>query len=196
MNRINEPPDANQRPDPSEFAEFAKSLGELGPGSGLYPRTIVSLDAGHLFYSLGTGANLTLPSGVATGDVPFAPNLNPAFFYSWDVHPEQPPEWFRVSLRFTPVDFGISVARSYEIEWVVVPWIFELGAELTLEVASNSGTNTESFTLGEFGVHTLRITTGPIDPNETLRAALVRSSRNGSWIWLRANITYPPPTNE
>ena len=196
MNRIPNPPNEPQRPDPSELAEFTKKLRDIGPGSGLYPGTIVSIDAGHLFYSLGTGANLTLPSGVATGDALFAPNLNPAFFYSWDVHPEQPPDWFRVSVHFTPSDFGISEARSFEIEWVVVPFIFDLGAELTLEVSPNSGTVAGSWTLGEFGVRTLRITAGPIEPNETIRADLVRNSRNGSWIWLRTNITYPPPTTE
>jgi hypothetical protein len=196
MNRINDPPNANQRPDPSEFAEFSKKLTEIGPGSGLYPGTIVSIDAGHLFYSLGTGANLALPSGVATGDLPFAPTLNPAFFYSWDVHPEQPLDWFRVSVRFTPSDFGISETRSFEIEWVVVPWIFELGAELTLEVSSNSGTNTASWTLGDFGVRTLSITSGPVQPTETLHADLIRNSTNGSWIWLRTNIRFPHPTTE
>ncbi|NEN05871.1 hypothetical protein G3T36_08290 [Diaminobutyricibacter tongyongensis] len=193
MDRITDSQNAPRRPDASELAEFTKKLREIGPGSGLYPGTIVSIDAGHLFHSLGTGANLALPSGVATGDVLFAPNLNPAFFYSWDVHPEQPPDWFRVSVRFTPADFGITQARSYELEWVVVPWIFELGAVLTLEVSTNSGTTAQSWTLEEFGVRRLRIAAGPIEPNETIRADLVRNSTNGSWIWLRTNIAYAPP---
>ena len=196
MNGITNPQHPRQRPDPLELAEFSKKLRDIGPGSGLYPHTIVSIDAGHLFYSLGTGANLTLPSGVATGDSPFAPNLNPAFFYSWDVHPEQQPDWFRVSVRFTPSDFGISEARSFEIEWVVVPFFLELGAELTVEASTSSGTIAESWTLGEFDVRTLRIATGRVEPNETVRADLVRNSRNGSWIWLRTNITYPRPTTE
>ncbi len=196
MNGIPNPQNPRPRPDPSELAEFTQKLRGIGPGSGLYPGTIVSLDAGHLFYSLGTGANLTLPSGVATGDSAFAPNLNPAFFYSWDVHPEQPPDWFRVSVRFTPSDFGISEARSFEIEWVVLPFIFELGAELTVEASTNSGTISESWTLGEFAARTLRISTGTVAPNETIHADLVRNSRNGSWIWLRTNITYPRPTTE
>ena len=196
MDGITNPPNVRRRPDPSELAEFTQKLRGIGPGSGLYPGTIVSLDAGHLFYSLGTGANLTLPSGVATGDSAFAPNLNPAFFYSWDVHPEQPPDWFRVSVRFTPSDFGITEARSFEIEWVVLPFIFDLGAELTVEASTSSGTNAESWTLGEFAVRTLRISTGTVEPNETIHADLVRNSRNGSWIWLRTNITYPRTTTE
>jgi hypothetical protein len=196
MNGTINPQNPRPRPDTSELAELTQKLREIGPGSGLYPGTIVSIDAGHLFYSLGTGANLTLPSGVATGDSAFAPNLNPAFFYSWDVHPEQPPDWFRVSVRFTPSDFGITEARSFEIEWVVLPFVFDLGAELTVEASTSSGTISESWTLGEFAVRTLRISTGTVAPNETVGADLVRNSRNGSWIWLRTNVTYPRPTTE
>ncbi|WP_308465819.1 hypothetical protein [Rathayibacter soli] len=196
MNRIPNLPNAPQRPDPSELAEFTKKLRDIGAGSGLYPSTIVSIDAGHLFYSLGTGANLALSSGVATGDSAFAPNLNPAFFYSWDVHPEQPPDWFRVSVRFTPSDFGISEARSFDVEWVVVPFFLELGAELIAEASTSSGTIAESWTLGEFAVRTLRITAGPVEPNETIHVDLVRNSRNGSWIWLRTHIAYPRPITE
>jgi hypothetical protein len=184
------------RPSPAELAEFARKLRDLGPGSGVYPGTIVSIDAGHLFYSLGTGADLALPSAVATSDDLdlFTQNLNPAFFYSWDVHPEQQPDWFRVSAHFTPSDFGIGDTGSYEVQWVVLPWIFELGAELTLEASPNPGPGAGSYTLGEFGVFTLSMTAGPIEPNETLHADLIRNSSNGSWIWLRTNITYLPPT--
>ncbi|WP_426515598.1 hypothetical protein ACPPVQ_13400 [Diaminobutyricibacter sp. McL0618] len=196
MDGITDPPNTPRRPDPSELADFTQRLRDIGAGSGLHRGTIVSIDAGRLFYSLGTGANLALPSGVATGDVAFAPTLNPAFFYSWDVHPEQPLDWFRVSVRFTPSDFGISETRSFEFEWVVVPFFLELGAELTIEVSSNSGTFAESWTLDEFAMRTLRLATGPVEPNETVRADLVRNSRNGSWIWLRTNVTYPPPTTE
>jgi hypothetical protein len=140
------------------------------------------------------GADLTLPSGLATGDDLFSPNLNPAFFYSWDVHPEQQPDWFRVSARFTPSDFGIGDTRSYEVEWVVLPFFLDLGAELTLEASPDPGPGAGSSTLGEFGVRTLSMAVGPIEPNETLHADLIRNSRNGSWIWLRTNITYLPPT--
>jgi hypothetical protein len=178
------------------MAEFAQKLKNLGPGSGLHPGTIVSIDAGHLFHSPGTGADLTLPSGVATNDTAFAPNLNPAFFYSWDVHPGQPPDWFRVSLRFTPSDFGIGEAGSYVIEWVVIPFVFELGAVLTLDASPNPGTGAGNVTLDEFAVRTLRMTAGPVQPNETMHADLIRNSLNGSWIWLRANITLPPPTTK
>ena len=43
---------------------------------------------------------------------------------------------------------------------------------------------------------TLRMTAGPVQPNETMHADLIRNSPNGSWIWLRANITLPPPTTK
>lgn len=194
MNRITHSSHAAQRPSPAELAEFARKLRDLGPESGLYPGTIVSIDAGHLFHSLGTGADLTLPSGLATGDDLFSPNLNPAFFYSWDVHPEQQPDWFRVSARFTPSDFGIGDTRSYQVEWVVLPFFLDLGAELTLEASPNPGPGAGSSTLGEFEVFTLSMAVGPIEPNETLHADLIRNSRNGSWIWLRTNIAYLPPT--
>jgi hypothetical protein len=195
MNRITHSPHA-ARPSPAELAEFARKLKDLGPESGLYPGTIVSIDAGHLSHSLGTGADLALPSYVATGDDLdlFTQNVNPAFFYSWDVHPEQQPDWFRVSARFTPSDFGIGDTRSYEVEWVVLPFFLDLGAELTLEASPNPGPGAGSSTLGEFAVFTLSMAVGPIEPNETLHADLIRNSRNGSWIWLRTNITYLPPT--
>lgn len=187
------------RPSPAELAEFARKLRDLGPGSGLYPGTIVSIDAGHLFYSPGTGADLALPSAVATSDDLdlFTRNVNPAFFWSWDVHPApQQPDWFRVSARFTPSDFGIGDTGSYEVQWVVLPWIFELGAELTLEASPNPGPGAGVFTLGEFEVFTLSMAVGPIEPNETLHADLIRNSRVGSWIWLGTNITYLPPTRK
>lgn len=196
MNGITPSPHAARRPSPGELAEFARKLRDLGPGSGLYPGTIVSIDAGHLFHSLGTGADLSLPSYVATGDDLdlFTQNLNPAFFYSWDVHPEQQPDWFRVSARFTPSDFGIGDTLSYEVEWVVLPFFLDLGAELTLEASPNPGPGAGSSTLGEFEVFTLSMAVGPIEPDETLHADLIRNSRNGSWIWLGTNITYLPPT--
>ncbi|TAM71830.1 MAG: hypothetical protein EPN48_00010 [Microbacteriaceae bacterium] len=185
---------ATKRPSASELTELAGRLRGFGPESGLYPGTIFSIDAGHLFHSLGTGAELTLPSGVATGDTPFAPNLNPAFFYSWDVQAQQSPDWFRVSVRFTPSDFGIIGARSYEIEWVVLSVFFDLGAELTLEASPNPGSSAGTTTLGAFGVQTLCMSAGPIEPNETLHADLIRAGRNGSWIWLRTNIADVRPT--
>lgn len=195
MNRITHSPHAAPRPSPAELAEFARKLRDLGPESGLYP-PIVSIDAGHLFHSLGTGADLALPSYVATADDLFlpSPNLSPAFFYSWDVHPEQQPDWFQVSARFTPSDFGIGDTLSYEVEWVVLPFFLDLGAVLTLEASPNPGPGAGSSTLGEARVFTLSMAVGPIEPNETLYANLIRNSRVGSWIWLRTNITYLPPT--
>jgi hypothetical protein len=175
------------------MAQLAEKLSQLRPEAGLYPGSIVSIDGGRLLHSVGTGADLMLPSAVATGDPVFAPNLNPVFFYSWDVHAGQPTDWFRVSVRFTPSEFGITATHAYEVEWVVAPFFLELGAELLLEATPGVGPVT--VTLDDFSVRTLRIGAGPIGPDETLKVDLIRNSTNGSWIWLRTDITFPPPVN-
>lgn len=189
---------AARRPDPAALSELASMVREFGPGSGLYPGTIVSVDAGHLFYSLATGGELSLPSAVATGDTYFAPNLNPAFFYSFDVHRdgEQTPDQFRVSVRFTPSDFGISEALSYEVEWVaLVPVIIDpASVVLTLTASPNPGSGVGDKTLEGFGPHVMRLSAGPIRPDETLRTELIRNSWGGSWMWARTTISYLPPT--
>ncbi|WP_158864957.1 hypothetical protein [Leifsonia sp. AG29] len=187
-------PSDGGRPSRSELADFAARLEALGPQTPVFPRTIVSIDAGHLFHSLGTGADLTLPSGAATGDTLFAPNLNPAFFYSWDVHTGQPPDWFRVTVRFTPADFGIQATSAYLIEWIVLPFFLDPGAELTAQVSVGGAPQT--VTLNDQAVTRVRIGSAPIPPGETLTAELIRSSAQGSWIWLRTDIGFPPLTNE
>ncbi|MFE4950008.1 hypothetical protein ACFQ9V_07855 [Leifsonia sp. NPDC056665] len=200
MNSIpTSPADTPRRPARAELADFADRLrGQLGglPGFGQYPGTIATLDAGHLAHTLGTGADLTLPSAVATGDVLFAPDLNPAFFYSWDVHPTQQPDWFRVSVRFTPSDFGITETRSYDLAWAVVPFILDLGAVLTVEASANAGVGAATWTLDAFQVRTLHVGVGPIGPDETVHVDLVRGSGTGSWIWLHTVVGDPPLTTE
>lgn len=194
MNSIANPPDAApRRPDRSELADFADRLRSQLPPIGQLPGVIATMDAGHLAHSLGSGANLTLPSAVVTGDVLFAPDLNPAFFYSWDVHDGEPPEWFRVSLRFTPSDFGITETRSYDIGWVVAPFFLDPGAALTAE--SSTG-QTAGWTLDQLQVRTLHLGAGPVAPGDTLHADLVRGSATGSWIWLQTVVAFPPLTSE
>ncbi|WP_433862183.1 hypothetical protein [Streptomyces sp. L7] len=200
MNSIPSSPGGTaRRPDRAELADFADRLrGQLGglPGFGQYPGTIAALDAGHLARTLGTGADLTLASAVATGDVLFAPDLNPAFFYSWDVHPGQPADWFRVSVRFTPADFGITATRSYDLAWAVAPFFLDLGAVLTVEASANAGVVAQTWTLDAPQARSLHVGVGPIAPDETVHVDLVRGSTNGSWIWLHTVIGNPPLTTE
>lgn len=199
MDDITNPPSAARRPERSELADFADRLrGQLAglPPVGEFPGTIATNDAGHLARNLATGVNLTLPSAVATGDILFAPDLNPAFFYSWDVHENQPPDWFRISLRFTPADFGITEPRAYDIAWTVVPFFLDLGATVTLEASANTGATPASWTLDQPQVRTLHVGTAAIAPDETAHIDLVRGSTHGSWIWLQTTIAYAPLTTE
>ncbi|WP_295122325.1 hypothetical protein [uncultured Leifsonia sp.] len=198
MDHTTNPPGSARRPERSELADFARRLrGQLaGLPVGELPGTLTTIDAGHLARNLGTGVNLTLASAVVTGDVLFAPDLNPAFFYSWDVHENQQPDWFRISLRFTPSDLGIAERRAYDIGWTVVPFFLDLGATVTLEASPNTGAAPASWTLDQATVRTIHIGTGPIDPGDAVHVDLVRSSRGGSWIWLQTTIGYAPPTNE
>ena len=199
MDDITKPPSAARRPERSELADFADRLrGQLAglPPVGEFPGTIATIDAGHLARNLATGVNLTLPSAVATGDTLFAPDLNPAFFYSWDVHANQPPDWFRISLRFTPADFGITEPRAYDIAWTVVPFFLDLGATVSLEASPNTGASPASWTLDQPQVRTLHVGTAAIAPDETVHVDLVRGSAHGSWIWLQTTIAYAPLTAE
>ncbi|MEY9953071.1 hypothetical protein [Leifsonia sp. EB34] len=199
MNSIPSSSGATRRPGRAELADFADRLrGQLGglPGFGHYPGTIAALDAGHAARTLGTGVDLTLPSAVATGDVLFAPDLNPAFFYSWDVHPSQSPDWFRVSVRFTPADFGITETRSYDLAWAVTPFFLDLDAVLTVEASANAGVVAQTWTLDTPQARALHVGVGPIAPDETVHVDLVRGSANGSWIWLHTVIGDPPLTTE
>ena len=199
MDSISNLPGATRRPHRSELADFADRLrGQLGglPDFGRYPGTIATLDAGHLAHTLGTGVDLTLPSAVATGDVLFAPDLNPAFFYSWDVHPTQAPDWFRVSVRFTPSDFGITETRSYDLAWAVVPFFLDLGAELAVEASANAGVAPQTWTLDAPQVRTLHVGVGPVAAQETVHVDLVRASAGGSWIWLHTVVGDAPLTTE
>lgn len=192
-------PGAARRPERAELAHFAERLrAQLAglPPIGGFPGTIATIDAGHLARNLGTGVNLTLPSAIATGDVLFAPDLNPAFFYSWDVHPNQPPDWFRISLRFTPSDLGITEPRAYDIGCTVVPFFLDLGATVTLEASPNAGVAPASWTLDQPQVRTLHIGTGQIAPSDTVHVDLIRGSAGGSWIWLQTTIAYAPLTTE
>jgi len=194
MNSIaNSPGGATRRPDRSELAAFAERLRSQLPPVSEVPGVITTIDAGHLAHSLGTGANLTLPSAVVTGDILFAPDLNPAFFYSWDVHAPQSPDWFRVSLRFTPSDFGITDTRTYDIGWVVAPFFLDEGAVLTAETSTGQ---TANWTLDQPTVQTLHLEAGPVAPGDTLHVDLVRGSSHGSWIWLQTVVAHPPLTTE
>jgi hypothetical protein len=199
MDDITNPPGGARRPERAELADFADRLrGQLAglPPVGEFPGTIATIDAGHLARNLGTGVNLTLPSAIVTGDVLFAPDLNPAFFYSWDVHENQPPSWFRISLRFTPADFGITEPRAYDIGWTVVPFFLDPGATVTVEASPNAGAVPASWTLDQPQVHTLHVGTASFAPDETVHVDLVRGSAGGSWIWLATTIAYAPLTTE
>ncbi|WP_426624703.1 hypothetical protein ACPPVW_00975 [Leifsonia sp. McL0607] len=198
MDDITNPPSSARRPKRSELADFADRLrGQLASlPVGEFPGTIATIDAGHLARNLATGVNLTLPSAIATGDVLFAPDLNPAFFYSWDVHPSQPPDWFRISLRFTPSDFAITEPHAYDIGWTVVPFFLDLGATVTIEASANTGAGPQSWTLDQPQVRTLHLGTASIDPGDTMHVDLVRGSATGSWIWLQTTIAYARLTSE
>lgn len=198
MDDITNTPGTARRPHRSELADFADRLrGQLaGLPIGEYPGTIATIDAGHLARDLGTGVALTLPSAIATGDVLFAPDLNPAFFYSWDVHANQPPDWFRISLRFTPADLGVTEPRAYDIAWTVAPFFLDPGAVVTVEASANTGAAPATWTLDQPQVRTLHVGTGAIQPDDTVHIDLVRASTEGSWIWLQTTIGYAPLTSE